>query len=70
MTKLHIEKLDLDEFLQKLISLYEEGMDFVDIEVTVDDFNETEIKIITKDEYRSNIHFEEDIDEEDFDNLI
>lgn len=70
MTKLHIEKLDLDEFLQKLISLYEEGMDFVDIEVTVDDFNETEIKIITKDEYRSNIQFEEDIDEEDFDNLI
>ena len=70
MTKLHIEKLDLDEFLQKLISLYEEGMDFVDLEVTVDDFNETEIKIITKDEYRSNIQFEEDIDEEDFDNLI
>lgn len=70
MSKLYIEKLDLDEFLQKLISLYEEGMDFVDIEVTVDDFNETEIKIITKDEYKSNIHFEEDIDEEDFDNLI
>ena len=70
MTKLHIEKLDLDEFLQKLISLYEEGMDFVDLEVTVDDFNETEIKIITKDEYRSNIQFEEDIDEEDFEDLI
>lgn len=70
MSKLYIEKLDLDEFLQKLIALYEEGMDFVDIEVTVDDFNETEIKIITKDEYKSNIHFEEDFDEEDFDNLI
>lgn len=70
MNKLYIEKLDLDEFLQKLISLYEEGMDFVDIEVTVDDFNETEIKIITKDEYKSDVHFEEDIDEEDFDNLI
>lgn len=70
MSKLYIEKLDLDEFLQKLISLYEEGMDFVDIEVTVDDFNETEIKIITKDEYKSDVHFEEDIDEEDFDNLI
>lgn len=70
MNKLYIEKLDLDEFLQKLISLYEEGMDFVDVEVTVDDFNETEIKIITKDEYRSDVHFEEDFDEEDFDNLI
>ena len=70
MSKLYIEKLDLDEFLQKLISLYEEGMDSVDIEVTVDDFNETEIKIITKDEYKSNIHFEEDFDEEDFDDLI
>ena len=70
MTRLHIEKLDLDEFLQKLISLYEEGMDFVDLEVTVDDFNETEIKIVTKDEYRSDVHFEEDIDEEDFEDLI
>ena len=26
----NIEKIDLDDFLQKLVSLYEEGMDFID----------------------------------------
>ena len=67
----NIEKIDLDDFLQKLISLYEEGMDFIDMEVTIEEGKETEIKVITRDEYKSNIIFDEDdLDEDDFDNLI
>lgn len=67
----NIEKIDLDDFLQKLVSLYEEGMDFIDMELTIEEGKETEIKVITRDEYKSNIIFDEDdLDEDDFDNLI
>ena len=67
----NIEKIDLDDFLQKLVSLYEEGMDFIDMELTIEEGKETEVKVITRDEYKSNIIFDEDdLDEDDFDNLI
>lgn len=70
------EKVNLEEFLNSLIKIYEEGADFVDLEF---DHTKNLVRIIVKPEYYSedneweeyNGNDEEDpIGENDFEDLI
>lgn len=70
MEGIYVTKINLEELLAQLVSLYEEGADYIDLEVTLVEDKEADIKVIVKDEYISRIDYDDNIDEEDINDLI
>lgn len=62
MATLYIKKVELDSLFKKLMDVYEEGADYIDIEITTVEEDEVDMKIIVKSEYMSDYNFEEDND--------
>jgi predicted component of type VI protein secretion system len=69
MEGIYVTKIDLEELLAQLVSLYEEGADYIDLEVTLVEDKEADIKVIVKDEYISRIDHDDNIDEDDINDL-
>ena len=66
-----LKKIHLESFIDLLLKLYEDGVDFVDIEGTLDN-KQDHISIEVKEEYLIPIQDREEktLTQEDIDNLI